>query len=689
MRIQLRLTVAVAAVLAALPVGAQDVKVPPWAQYVNSLPPYRPTHQVSGTVTSWGHGFLKEMMSYWERDFHRFQPRVRFQDDLASSAAAMAGLYSGRANLGVLAREIVPMETAAYQKMTGQKVFPVTVLTGSYADPDKLMALGIFVNRDNPLARLDFTQLDGIFGAQHPGASAIRTWGELGLGGAWKDRPIHPYSGPAGDEAPAFYFSQTVMRGSTLWNERLRQLEDLTPPGGKHVDGYQRAVDAVASDPDGIAVTVAGYHDANAKLVAVAIAPGGSYVTPSRATVADRSYPLSRSVTFYINDGPKIRPDPAVVEFLRYVLSRNGQEQALREGDFLPLTPRIARAQLARLATSGPQGIPDDGRADLQLIRKIPVPQMTGTWDHLTVDPATGRLFLSAQDQQVVYVVPLKGSGAIRVISGEFDRPQGELYLPGLDRLAVTNGRDGKVRIIDGRNYELAASLTLSLGADMMAFDPRRRVLYVESGGTDSKRGPGWLAVVDPRDGALLGKVTTGDRAAALVMADHRPRLYVAIPGRDEIAVVDTNTRRITQRLAVPGRPASMALDEAHGRLFVATRTFAGDPRPPSFNVLDTETGRLIATLPSKDATEDMYVDRRRGLIYTSSLEGYVQVYRERDASRYELLATLPTAPHAGTSQLVPGSGELCVAVPPHDGQAGAVWVYVERLRSDAGGQAE
>ena len=664
--------------------AAQSVSIPPWAHYVASLPPYQPSRQVSGTVTSWGHGFLKPMMRDWEQDFHRFQPNVKFQDDLASSAAAMAGLYTGRANLGVLAREIVPMEVAAYQKMTGQKIFPVTVLTGSYADPDKLMALGIFVNRSNPLARLDFRQLDAIFGAQHlAGAPAnIRTWGQLGLGGVWKDRPIHPYSGPAGDEAPPYYFSQTVMRGSTLWNGRLRQLEDTTRPDGKVItDGYQRAVDAVATDPDGIAITVAGYHNPQAKLVAVAITSAGPYVEPSRASVADRSYPLSRSVNFYINDGPKIPPDPAVVEFLRYVLSRDGQEQALREGDFLPLTPQIARAQLANLSAPASQRVAalghagDDEQPALELVRKIPVPQMTGTWDHLTVDPATDRLFLSAQDQQMVYVVPLDG-GAIQRITEGFDRPQGELYVPGVDRLVVTNGRSARVSLIDGHDLRPAAALTISAGADMIASDPAHKVLYVESGGTDSHRGPGWLAVIDPRTGRLAGRVTTGYRAAALVMAQRSRRLYVAIPALDQVAVIDTDTRSIVSRWKVPGRPASMALDEAHGRLFVATRTFAGDPRPPVLGVLDTKDGRLLATLPSKDATENMYWDAPRRLIYTSSLDGYVQAYRERDASHYDLVATVPTVPHAGTSQLVPGLDELCVATPPEAGQSAAVWVF-------------
>jgi phosphate transport system substrate-binding protein len=653
--------------LLALPAVARSVPIPPWAQYVKSLPRYRPKRQVSGTITSWGHGFLKLMMRDWEQGFQRWQPNVRFHDELVSSAAAIPGLYTRRANLGVLAREIVPMEAAAYRKVTGQKPFGVTVLTGSYADPDKIMALGVFVNRANPLARLDFGQLDRIFGAQAGGAGGgIRTWGQLGLSGIWKNRPIHLYSGPASDEAPAFYFEQTVMHGSDLWNCGLRQLDAFTAPDGRRVDGYQHAVDAVADDPDGIAITAAGDRNAGSRALPIAARAGGPYVAPTLASVADRSYPLSRAVRFYINDGPRIAADPTVIEFLRYILSRDGQEQALREGDFLPLTPAVVAAQLRKLPPR---------EAGLALVRKIPVQAMTGTWDHMTVDPVTRRLFLSAQDQQSVYVVPLRGGG-IRRLSGEFDRPQGELYVPEFERLIVTNGRNGQVLLLDGRSYHIAGRLTLSAGADMIAFDRRHRVLYVESGGTDSHRGPGWLALIDPATGALRGRIETGYRAAALVMARERPRLYAAIPGLDQVAVIDTNTRRIVRRLSVPGRPASMALDEPRGRLFVATRTIAGDPRPPTFDVLDLASGRVIATLPSKDATEDLYFDPAHRAIYSSSLQGFVQAYRELDADHYALGSTLPTVPHAGTSQFVPGLDALAVAAPPAAGQPAAVWIF-------------
>lgn len=151
---------------------------------------------------------------------------------------------------------------------------------------------------------------------------------------------------------PAFFFSQTVMVGSVLWNCQLSQFDDLPLPGGKHVDGYQRVVDALATDPDGIALTGAGYQNPNAKLVAIAANPGGPYVAPTKLSVADLRYPLARPVTFYINDGPKFRPSPAVVEFLRYILSRDGQEQVLREGDFLPLTPNVVHAQRQKLSKS-------------------------------------------------------------------------------------------------------------------------------------------------------------------------------------------------------------------------------------------------------------------------------------------------------------------------------------------------
>jgi len=326
------------------------------------LPPYHPQQQVHGTIRSWGHGFLRPMMALWADGFRKYQPDVRFQTRLVTSASAIAGLYTQSADLGVLAREIIPSEVAAYEKMAGQKLSPVTVMTGSYGNQDKIMALGIFVNRENPLARLTFAQLDAIWGAERrrgaPGL--LRTWDQLGLAGTWQDRPIRPYSGLA-YEAPGYFFSRAVMGGSVLWNCALVQFENreseapspgdspLAPAIDRQVDAYQRVVDAVASDRGGIGLSGAGYRNPKAKLVALAAEPGGPWVEATAANVASGRYPLARPVRFYYNNGPRLPADPAVVEFLRYVLSREGQQQVLREGDFFPLTAPTARSELNQL----------------------------------------------------------------------------------------------------------------------------------------------------------------------------------------------------------------------------------------------------------------------------------------------------------------------------------------------------
>lgn len=329
---------------------------------LSGLPPYRPTRAVQGTIRSWGHGFLRPLMHLWAEDFRRFQPGVRFETRLVTSASAIAGLYTGSVNLGVLAREILPSEAAAYEKMTRQKLTPVTVLMGSYGNQDKIMALGIFVNRDNPLAQLTFSQLDAIWGAELRGGAhaPVRTWDQVGLTGVWAGRPIQPYTGLA-FEAPAAFFSHRVMGGSVLWNDALRQFENseterpstgsepTAPQIRRTVDAYQKVVDAVGADPAAIGLSGAGYRNPRAKLVAVAAGPEAPFVVPSAETISDQTYPLARPVKFYLNAGPMLPADPVVIEFLRYVLSRDGQSQVLHEGDFLPLSAETARAEREKL----------------------------------------------------------------------------------------------------------------------------------------------------------------------------------------------------------------------------------------------------------------------------------------------------------------------------------------------------
>ncbi len=315
-----------------------------------AIPAYQPEPIPGGAIRSWGHVFLKKVMISWELGFQKYHPDVTFSDNLVSSAAATGALFTNTADLGILGREIRPLEVAGYNRVMKHKPFPLEVMTGSYANADKSVALGIFVHKNNPLIHLTFAQLDAIFGSEHLRGENenIRTWGQLGLTGAWANRPITVYMGEL-DAAPAFYFSQRVMRGSLLWNEHLHHLDDVTRPDGTFYEAQQRIVDLLGKDETGIALSGAGSRNTDTKLIPISISAGDPYIDATPTTVEDRTYPLARSVWIYTNQAPDHPLDPRVREFLRFIFSREGQELVRKEGEYLPLTPEFAAAQLKRL----------------------------------------------------------------------------------------------------------------------------------------------------------------------------------------------------------------------------------------------------------------------------------------------------------------------------------------------------
>ncbi len=310
--------------------------------------------------------------------------------------------------------------------------------------------------------------------------------------------------------------------------------------------------------------------------------------------------------------------------------------------------------------------------AALTLVGTIPAPGMSGTWDHLTVDPATGRLFASAQEDNQVRVFDLKARKPLDTIQGGFDRPQGLLYVPAPPALAVTNGRDGSLRSFDGKTYNPIGTVGLTLGADMMDIDPRTKYLYVDHGGIDSKRGPGGLAIIDSRTWKKVGEVPTEYRPGSLQIEKNGNRLFVTLPGLSQVAVVDRNAGKVVARyqLISPAQPIALALDESSHRIFIGNR------KPASFNVLDMETGRITATLDSIDGIEGIFFDRKLHRLYLTALDGYVQVIQQLDADHYKTIARFFTGHHAGTSQWVPSLNLFCVAVPPVEGQTAAIWLF-------------
>jgi phosphate transport system substrate-binding protein len=184
--------------------------------------------------------------------------------------------------------------------------------------------------------------------AARTSAENIRTWGQLGLEGAWADKPIHVYGPPLLGAGSITLFQSKVLNGGAMWNEDLREYQDR-----------KQMIADLSRDPYGIAYTALGYRAPGVKPLAVAETPAGPFVELSRKSVTDRTYPLARPVYIvYTIDNEKSeiadpRVDPKVREFLRYILSKQGQQIVIRDGAYLPLPPATVKAQLKKLDLKG------------------------------------------------------------------------------------------------------------------------------------------------------------------------------------------------------------------------------------------------------------------------------------------------------------------------------------------------
>ena len=327
--------------------------------FAGDLPDYRPQLHVTGVLRGCGNPQMASLMKRWETGFKRLQPDVQFADDLKSTASAMYGLDLRTADLALMGRPIFPYERYGVYERSWVYPAVIEVATGSAETLHKSPAYAIFVHKDNPLARLSVRELDAIFGAERQGGwnaltwdmnvartaqADLRTWGQLGLTGHWADQPIHVY-GQAGLGTGAItYFQARVFGGGETWNEELRE----------YADRRQMLAD-LAKDPLGIAYAPAAYANAGVKALPLAETKGGPYVALSPASVADRSYPLHRPVylVYTMDDrNTDLMPtlgDPRVKEFIRYILSRQGQQDVSEEGSYLPLPAPVVQAQLEKL----------------------------------------------------------------------------------------------------------------------------------------------------------------------------------------------------------------------------------------------------------------------------------------------------------------------------------------------------
>lgn len=311
--------------------------------------------------------------------------------------------------------------------------------------------------------------------------------------------------------------------------------------------------------------------------------------------------------------------------------------------------------------------------APLKLVATYEFPgDIKGNFDHLTVDVRGHRLFATPQEHKSVEVIDLRSGKWIHSIPG-IEVPHALLYRQDLDRLYVTDGKTGDLKIFSGKTYKLIKSVELLVGADNMGYDPATKYLYIVTGGKEAQMTFSTMSVVDTTSGTKINDIRIdGETVEASVIEKSSSRIYVNNRTKNRVEVIDRNTRQILAGwpMSLGNTAGPIALDEANHRLFVACRS-------GQIVVFDTETGKELQALPIGGRVDDLAFDAKSKRLYAAcGAPGTVDVYEETDPDHYRSLGKVPTGPVGKNGWLVPELNRYFVPVPRHENKNAEVLVY-------------
>jgi phosphate transport system substrate-binding protein len=315
-------TVVMAVALTATTAVAQVVQVDP------TIPAYERGPAVSGNLNAVGSDTMNNLMTYWGEAFAKLYPTVRIQVEGKGSSTAPPALIAGSSQLGPMSRDMTPGEVDAIEKKYG---FKPTQLRAA------LDTIGVYVNKDNPIASLSVPEVDAMFSktrkAGYP--NDITTWGQLGLKGTWASKPVSVFGRNSASGTYGFFKEHALAKGD--YKDTVKE-----QPGSASV------VQGVSEDPYAIGYSGIGYRTSGVRALPLAAKAGGTPVEPNYANALSKKYPLSRYLYIYLVRDPRRPVDPLVKEFLKFVLSREGQEIVVKDG-FLPLPANVVSEELAKL----------------------------------------------------------------------------------------------------------------------------------------------------------------------------------------------------------------------------------------------------------------------------------------------------------------------------------------------------
>ena len=327
-----------AIVVAGVVMGPQAVPrgafAEPAAAADSAIKPYQKAEgEVSGSLKCVGSDTMNNLVAHWAEGFKKFYPSVQEGIEGKGSASAPPALIEGTATFGPMSRDWKPSEIDAFKAKHG---YAPTVV------PAAIDMLAVFVHKDNPLKSLSLQEVDAIFSKNRNGGSKndIRTWGDLGLEGEWKDKPISLYGRNATSGTYGYFKENALFKGDFK-------------PTVKEQPGSSAVVQAVASDKFAIGYSGIGYKTADVRVVPLAPKSGAAAIVPEPQFAYSGEYPLSRFLYLSVNHKPGSSLDPLRREFLRYVLSSNGQSDVKKDG-YLPVTAPIAKRALASVGLETP-----------------------------------------------------------------------------------------------------------------------------------------------------------------------------------------------------------------------------------------------------------------------------------------------------------------------------------------------
>jgi len=292
------------------------------------VPEYKAVSGISGNLSSVGSDTLANLMTLWAESFKRIYPNINIQIQAAGSSTAPPALTEATSNFGPMSRKMKSKEIAAFEDRYGYK--PMAI-------PVAIDALAVYVNKDNPVKGMSIPDVDAVFSSTRKcGADkSISKWGNLGLTGNWKNRDIQIYGRNSVSGTYGYFKKKALCKGDYKNNVNEQ-------PGSASV------VQSVSSSVNGIGYSGIGYKTSGVRAVPLTKKPGGKFIDATPDNAVSGKYPLSRFLYVYVNKHPNKELSPLDKEFIKLILSKQGQEVVIKDG-YIPLPAKVVAKYLKQI----------------------------------------------------------------------------------------------------------------------------------------------------------------------------------------------------------------------------------------------------------------------------------------------------------------------------------------------------